>query len=1399
MASCNLTQRKKNISTGVEESSPLSSGLSSVLGGDNSKEYKSLELLLNSNEHTDEFNAYLHSKGLDTKYKYTDIVDNIRDQIEKFKNPSFKETQDQLDRNKSLSNWNLYNSFDKNVGDPSIDVINEYLAYSINKGVINAIINDKLMIDAIINAASKISLSKSTVTHYKDEIEVDPNNESVYTSKDKSKSFIRASSMVDDMFSKIDPALKKSETKRRVIADFEQFLKEGRKGYVDKGGQIVKVDKNGVISTIDDEVNRRLQYSEKRRQQGQLFHAVLSSRILSIKNSVKSGAFDAQITQTEALINSLNGSLGLDISEVATQADLMLKETLTSIDSSYYNQDGPDLSNEKWLDVGTEETIAVDMDNNFNVLSNKVSGMASTVDIVIRNQDSNGNSTYTIIDAKNVSHDLSDNGEKLVGTNLKNNTKTENKVKLVLNALMLKAREPNARIENLILTYTQGEIDKDLGKIQSLSVMKEMQDILNGLKVYFNKVNPRFVSENQQLFQFSSYMSEPPVIIKEKKALSLKYYTDKIDPLVTSIDDYIQSNLSSFVSNKIRSIQADMKALPDNSEASNTLKSELIQFIEAKSYLETGKRYLKNTRVSKRQASMTHSSMSDNQYIQMYHRSFEEANNTLNSFLSKLSSKTDKLFSKVKPSSVVGLNPDYKDMYSWMYKKDEAIHRYEKVKYGTIKLITYEDAEWNSLNQNQKDFLDQQRWTIRYTLFRTMNPLGAVPFITKELNRTDLSKDSRELLENQLKELQAISTGDKFKIDNYNTGNPNSDFKYYEGWVPSMKKMHEANSFLDGKNTLKNIYEKTTSELMSFMDDEFVKKDEDGLPDYGLKVNWFNAPYLEKENGVALDYEDHFDKNFSYNLPQAIYEFAYSMERKRVLDDVYFLGKGISTMLANEKDGNVLNEHAISMINNQLLINIRGQKKEDLGKAEILGKEINVDRFARTSGAVARWMTMSLNIAGGIGSSLGASVIIMKRVFDAFVSGTYGAITGVGKHTYDTNAISLDYFVGLGIGAWAQARATFGVAKTAFNVGDASDNGMANKLNLISKEIGFKPDDIQMLIKENGFNVQPLIHAGRVQDVAFFSYKVVDSINYNALLYASLKNMKIKGTDISVWDAYYVEDGELKWKDGVVRGIDKENGKVITRLTAKEIQSLKFSTTKVMGSMRPEEKTAMDASTLTSLFSTFKRFLPGLIDGTIGGLNEESSLGYYIETGQVDANGLPIYDWVSEKDQGSVRNMFELSVNGFKTLATTLRFAQTAKQDREQFMMYWESLSRHQKRGLVGVITTFITGFFILGSIAADWEDEDKEEGLEKPSFATRILKKTTNGLGPFYGFTSIFDYSGIPVYDILSKFPELVGTAASNLRDDGKLSGATENKLNDYMILDPFIETKKEEELNNE
>ena len=104
-----------------------------------------------------------------------------------------------------------------------------------------------------------------------------------------------------------------------------------------------------------------------------------------------------------------------------------------------------------------------------------------------------------------------------------------------------------------------------------------------------------------------------------------------------------------------------------------------------------------------------------------------------------------------------------------------------------------------------------------------------------------------------------------------------------------------------------------------------------------------------------------------------------------------------------------------------------------------------------------------------------------------------------------------------------------------------------------------------------------------------------------------------------------------------------------------------------------------------------------------------------------------------------------------------------------------------------------------MGSIAADWEDEDKEEGLDKPSFATRILKKTVNGLGPFYGFTAIFDYSGVPVYEILTKFPELVGTAATNLRDDGKLSGSTENKLNEYMIIDPFIETKKEQELNNE
>lgn len=1426
---------------------PLNKNIVSFKGVDTESDtFKTISNLLNSNDDLDLLrkaftstninNALSSLSGFTSNTNLQDLIVSIKRKKHDalISGSAIQYSQDEELFMKSTRGNILIQSFNDKTGEINLELMIDITKEFINSGASGFTAAEVSKLSEIYG---KLKYGIAANGGYRNDLEIDPNDETRYISK-TGETFLRASSFFDSIMGRrsFDDSIK--ETYQAIAKQFEDaekiYLNTGvapQGFYINNKNNKIEVFKETIFNgskkryTLTQAQENAKNYKKSIMTKGRLYHAYIEEKILlakldAINTQEKDSNTKSLLVQsiTESLKNnksnvakykkelSVLDNFTTLIDEIQSGANLFMIENMNSMIPGLYVDNGNGMeanpSAKEWLFIDTEKTLAINSKAYSD--TSEYDGFGSTLDIVI-SKTYNGKRIYTIIDAKSGSSDSSEKGAKIKGTNYKNNQDTINKLKLVFNAVMLKATDPEASIEELILSSINDGGDVNFS---NKDLMPEFKQLLGLLESQLMIENKDFVMSNKNLFSIDSYFVEPEVLRNERAVLlstNFNLYSDDIK---------MKEKLKEIVDSKIKELSSSISKNLKSSISTYQESKDLNKYIQAKSYLETGKRYLNNTSVSFRQKLATHASQSDNQFVQFFYRTFEKANTSLNRYAMNASNEISESFSKVFSNKLSVVAPDYKELYGDLFDTVDTPStdpNSSSPSYKNYELKNYtNNSSWiDFVNKDRKKagFADEMRFKIRFQYYKSMNPKAGIGLIESELKARNnslngtpfLNTEHEALLLKQIDELKSMNQFNKFKEEEF------YKYKdvYKEGWFPSYRLSKDSNQTM--KNSIDNmkvvglkesLSESFVEAINSFDADPYINKDAPlDLPESGMHVNWFNKRS-----------EEDFDNAYSLNFPQAVFEFMYSMERKTEYDKVYHLGVGIVNMFtANDAKGN---ENVIEFLTNQLLVNVRGQKKKVFGTfTTVNGSEIDINNITMAATTLARWKAMSLNIVGGIASSTVATIVLVNKAINNSLLNLMGQNSSKlnGTYVYDTNDVTWEYLKAMlsGTYAYALSAVKYGLKQTGDNKSleefyKSVPMGLDNeKLELISREIGFTPDAIQKIMDENNFNIQPVLSFKNAQEVAFWSYKVVDTINYNAVLLATLKSMKIKGTNKSLFEAYKVENGKLVWDKTIpARGVDSETGELMYGLTTKEIQSLKFMTTKFMGSMRPEEKTAMDSNTMLSLLSTFKRFIPGILDATISAGNEESSLGYYLETGQVDENGLPMYKWIAEADKGSLTMVFDLGTIGFDKVMTLLKLSQVAKNDKIGFKEYFNKLSTSQKRALSLLATNLASSLsFWLFVMQGFKFDEDDEEDMMIKKFIDKNISGMSSTMSPFL----VTEYFNAPVPEILKKSLSFFVTLGKDYIEKGKISEGQRRSLNDNMFFDPLITTKQESEEENE
>ncbi len=940
-------------------------------------------------------------------------------------------------------------------------------------------------------------------------------------------------------------------------------------------------------------------------------------------------------------LNKIKDEFELDESDISPYNDEVFERALAFMG----------LSNTELDKVQNEIALKVD-------IPELKSGIGGTMDWVI----DHNNDTYSIIDFKTGALSTKASGF-LEGSKLENSALNRAKLQVMLYALMTKAQNPNAKFRRLQLL----KIDPNSGEdLHTNIVPGEMLPILDK---WFKKNAPKWYSKNTKLFT-EDYL-EPDQVLEARKKKKPNDFKGLLDDLFRELNGImVGMNKNSFK-------QLDLE---DQAGEKNKYRATLERIIS----LVSGSNILKEQKFKETTAlNAVLGTIQDqaNPLIQAFEKVFNRANFNLRDEKIKDFNNFDKVN---KVFAAATKNKNYKEAYNFAWDTS-----------GDI--ITYHNDKWNSLDTDQKKLLDHYRWMTRYRLFETMAPHLGIDFINKELlERSDLTKGDRDMLNNQVKKLQKLSPWNKFI--QMNKGN----FTYYEGWTPRISKTSEESS------NLKEYMKRLATEKFQIEEHEYVqlaKDDKDRM--VGLPLKYMPRGDVKQRQ---------LDGEFTYNLELLFKEFNANLLNKKHYDDVYNLGVGLSEYLKEDPDNQF--EYLSQFFEGFLRAVVTQQKKDQLkGRhVTVAGKKYSLDKIIRSSRSYFSRTSMALKPVQAV--RIGISQTLLTGV---------EAITGSMSEVFFGQPA--DFTLG---DMWNT------LGEVAFSSKDRA------KLTSLNRRFEFTPDTSdyrgpdEIRTKRGYFFKTPKVFDKSI-DVEYGLYQLFDNFNYKAMLSAQLKKMKTvdkEGNEITMWEAY---DSQGNYTGGA-RGVDNITGEVVAELTADEVAKLKAVTARIMGSYRPEEKTALESTTFGFVYMQFKKFLPPILKRAYSGKRASQTFGQYMESDtwvitqdnhpdfmkevKLDSKEykqllkdevqlLPKLDWDDRVTEGFLRS------TGHAMMALLM-----AGRNRDAFKDWWENSSPEQRRNLVLAFNKLGAFFTMSAAVSLVFGNADDDDKNRWKFYATQIMNE---------------------------------------------------------------------------
>jgi hypothetical protein len=479
-------------------------------------------------------------------------------------------------------------------------------------------------------------------------------------------------------------------------------------------------------------------------------------------------------------------------------------------------------------------------------------------------------------------------------------------------------------------------------------------------------------------------------------------------------------------------------------------------------------------------------------------------------------------------------------------------------------------------------------------------------------------------------------------------------------------------------------------------------------------------------------------KAHSLNMEHIFLRFMEHMANIELMEDAYSTSKGVQMMMENFRNqptGGLHYKNALDYLENYIIQHIESRRVEkDIvltrykdSSGEV--KKVSINKILEGTRTLTTYSTLWFQpLLAGINTTL----ITALNFKAAAVNDITAKLAGI--KSIDFNTVQLAN----GIADWTKLKADI-VAGTYQN----------NKLFQLLREFKFSADDFAFHTdkKHMAFVKDGLLDPSHPMFLQALSEDYCTTSLFSALLHS----MKVKaaGKEISVWDAYDVQDykdpdsgktiKKLNWKAGIRGYIETPFGDTtrkipVTKLTAEEISALKKSSARLTGDYRQEERGAADMNALWKMAWQFKRFLNRYIKNGIEGRKEDPTLGKYIDSGLITIDEetgkeVPVLKWERMVTEGWGRTMTNYMLCtlmyynplGFKRLAAKLNI------DVEQFMekYKWSSLSEFQKLNIGRAVTN--TLFLMLGiASAVAFKQRDDDDPLKRR--LRRILDDMSEG-----------------------------------------------------------------------
>ena len=922
--------------------------------------------------------------------------------------------------------------------------------------------------------------------------------------------------------------------------------------------------------------------------------------------------------------------------------------------------------------------------------------MAGTADLLIDHQDD----LYSLFDEKTGSSfnrlfefDMFKYGSTSV-EDIFDTPRNRAKLQLMLYAIMLKIQRPNARFKTIELLHIKNRYsiyDTDFRRNINYGAYLEM------IQKYLKNEKPAQYAKLMELPHAASIFNSSTYGVVTKDVL------DKPD-IMPSVDLKLKGLKLQQLIMQRRNIEQDLgKGDPEAGKLLREIEALMKEIIELRKAPGMDLAAWDGD-ISWMDRWLGSPSSSTNPYVQLYYKQLSEAKDTAESKIQEWKREYD---AKLKPlvrdhytsgglsiSEALGkMTRGYlgginkQKLFAPLYKKE--LREGEMV---VTRLLTDNDAEYKSLTDNQKRFLDF-----------TNNSIAQF-FVNSKSSYIDPRTNKQVALANKTVTTRTIK-GEEVELSNLDLYNGKGNilktdqFKYYEGFLPKLYPTSDdiaAKHGSYGKQMLDFIKMKYTTNFYESMYDGWFSTDE-AMP----------MKYLD--NKEILD-----NNNFSTDLDHVMNNFVRQYTYKQELDEVYAYGVASKLYLQAKAvaDENINYTKLVDWFEDSINLHVLGYKQSELTMRKREWKintskgfkTFNWPKFLRSVKAFFGASTMWLKPISGTANFVFASLYTLKE----------GVRNSITNKMYGTDKDNTDFGV-------LDIAKGFGAAFKML-IGDAiGGNLKKNKIYLLMEKYRYFNDSYDWYTSPN-----KLVTAkNKLFDAKslYFFHSFPEEIISTAVFYAQMSSMKTADGK-SMLDHYEVKEtkdefGEISYGlvwDGYVRGQRNTSNvdgvpqlRDVTELEAEESIAIKNLYERIHGGYKSDERVAAEYYVFGELMLQFKKYLPSVIK------NGFASKGIRQQQGAFKANEKGELQWSPSVIEGRFTTLFHVMMNvaslgknsGGNKLMQAVRL-----QSNDNYN--WNELSREQKDNVWdAVVTMFFFGLMMFGYTSMwDRDDEDANKKI---------------------------------------------------------------------------------------